>query len=211
MGRKFDVKRTAREFVTPLPASDVIEAMQQEGLIGAVKATPSLVGIGVGSYPPAPEKPTTHAEKLARKFIRDAIPDDVRTEEKIEADKKKAELRARSRQGEDVTAEMDALRLNEKERKAIEDAKGQTRLQQDVKRLSVKNAAAVYRVMTRSEKEQVRDVLEDKINRMDEGDEKDELIKRLALTPRTTPRQPRVAVPKRPRPARQPRIQYQLQ
>jgi hypothetical protein len=230
MGRKFDAGRTAREFITPLPASDVIEAMQQEGLIaswwppsiqfekgagavakGAAKATPSLVGIGVGSYPPAPEKPTTHAEKLARKFIRDAIPDDVRTEEKIETDKKKAELRARSRTGEDVTAEMDKLRLNEKERKAIEDAKGQTRLQQDVKRLSVKNAAAVYRVMTRSEKEQVRDILEDKINRMDEGDEKDELIKRLALTPRTTPRQPKAPVARRPRPPRQPRIQYQLQ
>jgi hypothetical protein len=144
----------------------------------------------------------------------------VRTEEKIENDKKKAELRARSRQGEDVTAEMDALRLNDKERKAIDDAKGLTRIQQDFNRLSVKkkggenvpSAVAVYRVMTRSEKEQVRDILEDKINRMDEGEEKDELIAKLGLTPRTTPKAPKAPeAPKRPRPPRSARVQYQLQ
>lgn len=181
-GRKFSAKRAATDVITPLPVKDFAEAMQKEGLIkGFIKATPALTGIGVQTYDERPGKPVTHAEKLARKFLRQGMPDTAREDEQIEKDDKKAELRDRSRKGEDVKAELDKLDLTDRQRKTILEAKGQTRLQEDFKRLGIKEALTVYGVMTRGEREQVRDILAKKAESVENLTEGEQQVMRNKL------------------------------
>lgn len=155
-GRKFSAKREAVDLITPLPAKDVYEGLKEGGIIGGAKATPTFVGIGVGSYPPAPEKPRTHAEKLARKLLREGMPDEAREEEQIETDREKAQLRARSHAGENVSAELVKLiragKITDKQAKRVVQARGRTRLSEDIKSLSADEALRVYSVMDADEK-----------------------------------------------------------
>jgi len=164
-GRKFSWKNEGKDLITPLPAKDIVEGFQQAGLVGAVKATPTLVGVGVGSYPTAPEKPHTQAEKLARKMIRENMPpSEPREQEEIDADRLKAQLRARSRRGEDVSSEIAALgtKLTERQTEAILSARNKTRLQEDVNRLSAEDALLVYSVATPAQRAELNSILTQK-------------------------------------------------
>ena len=160
MGREFSTKREAAEMLTPLFAKDIVEGFQSEGALGAVKATPSAVGIGVGSYPPSPEKPKTHAEKMARRLARppDSGP---RTDTEIETDRQRAQLRARSRRGEDVSADIAALgsKITERQAKAILSARNKTRLYEDVNRLGIKDALMVYKVANADQRANIKPLL----------------------------------------------------
>lgn len=169
MGRKFSAKREVKELLVPLPANDIIEAMQQEGLIGAVKASPTFVGVGVGSYPPSPDKPTTLGEKLTRKLLRAQLPDKAREEDEIERDRKLSQLRMRARQGENVTKELDAFKgkITEQKRKKILGARGVTRLQEDFKTLSLRDALKVYVTYTPAERKSVGDLMATKAKAVD--------------------------------------------
>jgi len=182
-GRKFDWKREAKDLVVPLPANDVLEGLKQEGLIGALKATPTVVGIGVGSYPQSPEKPTTHAEKLARQLIRNRMPDTAREEEQIETDQAKSELRTRVRRGEDVSADIAALgaKITERQAKSILGARNKTRLQEDFNRLGVREAVIVFSVASPSQQAELREMLQKKSALIDlmPVDQQDEMRSRF--------------------------------
>jgi hypothetical protein len=164
-GRKFSARREATDLVTPLPAKDVYEGLKEGGIIGAVKATPTFVGIGVNSYPPAPDKPRTHAEKLARKYVRESLPDRARDEEQVETDREKAQLRARSRAGEDVSGAIAALgsKITERQAKAILGARSKTRLEEDVRGLGIREAVLVYRVADEEQRVELRKLVEGKL------------------------------------------------
>lgn len=171
LGRKRSIGERAAELVTPLPAKDVIEGLRQGGLLGAVASTPALLGIGVGSYPAAMEKPSTLAEKMARKFSRPE--DEIRTDEEIEASRHAAALRARSRKGEDVSAE--AAKLPERQQKMIRDAKGHTRLEEDFKRLPLhakdgQDVFAVWDAASEAERALLKPILADKADAVDQLD-----------------------------------------
>lgn len=166
-GRKFSWKREGKDVLTPLPAKDVIDGLQQGGLLGGLLATPTLMGVGVGSYPPSAEKPGTHAEKLARKLVRAKLPDVAREEDEIESDRKVSQLRARARKGENVTQEItELLRAGEitKERaQAIRKARGSTRLMEDVTHLEPEDAVNVLGVASLDERKKLYGVVVNKI------------------------------------------------
>jgi hypothetical protein len=166
MGRKRSYGERALDLVMPLPADDVREAFKEDGIIGVAKALPSLTGIGVGTYPPPAEVPTTHAEKLIRKMIRDKMPDVAREEEEIEQQRNIADLRARARKGENVAADVNALQsqgvITERQANNITSAREETRLQSGFKRLSLRDAMTVYRVMSADEKKSTREILKKK-------------------------------------------------
>jgi polyhydroxyalkanoate synthesis regulator phasin len=156
-GRKFSAVREARDLAIPLPAKDVYEGLKDGGVIGGLQATPTFVGIGVGSYPPAADKPRTRAEKLARKLLREGMPpSEAREEEQIETDREKAQLRARSRAGENVNAELVKLiregKITDRQAKRVAQAKGRTRLSEDLKTLDPDESMRVYSVMNADER-----------------------------------------------------------
>lgn len=162
LGRKRTKTARAIDFVTPLPAKDVMEAFKEEGLIGSIKSLPALTGISVNTYPPPTEPAKTLAEKMARKLIRDRMPDVARTEDEMETSRKASDLRARSRRGEDVSAELPPLNLTERQTKTITDAKGVPRFQEDVKRLGVEDILRVWRVASADERAVIKPLLADK-------------------------------------------------
>lgn len=160
-GRKFSASREARDLITPLPAKDVYEGLKEGGIIGALKTAPTFVGIGTGSYPPAPDKPKTHAEKLARKFTRESMPDRAREEEQVDIDRQKSQLRARSRRGEDVSGDLAALgsKITERQAKAILAARSKTRLQEDASRLGIREALLVYGVANEQQRAELKELM----------------------------------------------------
>lgn len=169
-GRKFKLSRQLVDLVTPLYLTDFREAMEEDGIVGAlVKTSPALVGVGAQTYKDAPEKPHTHAEKLARKFVRARMPDNAREEEQIDVDQAKADLRAKSRRGEDVTKELEALgaTITDRQAKNIINARNKTRLQEDVNRLSAKDAIIVWGVMNPGQQQETRSLLEHKATLID--------------------------------------------
>jgi len=218
-GRKFSPLRAARDLITPLPASDFIDAMKQEGLIkGFAKALPSLTGVGVQTYPQPPEKPTTKGEKLARKFVRDSMPDDARTDEEIDRSQKVSAMRLRSRKGEDVSADLKSLGLSPRQEKSILSARGKTRLQEDFKRLRLfdkgtrKDALTVYSTLSPAEKAAVKEELESKAQTINllPADDQAEVKKQLesiGMKPGFPVRKPREA--RQPRQPRQPGYVFQ--
>lgn len=160
-GRQFSASREARDMVTPLPASDFVDAMKKEGLVkGLLKASPTVTGVGVQTYDQSPEKATTQAEKLSRKFVRDSMSDVARTDEELDKSKKLADLRARSRKGEDVSAELGKLNATDRQANAILDAHGKSRLQEDFNRLGAKEALIVYSTATPDERKTVLPLLQ---------------------------------------------------
>jgi len=170
-GRQFSPRRAAVEAITPLPAKDIIDAFRQGGLLAAVKTVPTFMGVGVNTYPVSPDKPTTHAEKLARKIVRDSMGDKTRTDEEIDKSKVISSLRARSRQGEDVSAEAQKAGASERQLKVIKEAKGQSRLEEDVKGMSIEDAIRVYRAGDRGEQQRLKPVLVEKAENVDQMDE----------------------------------------
>ena len=179
MGRKFDLAdRSANNpivsRVLPMFLKDTYEAMQEEGLIGAVKTTPAFFGLGVQTYPSPPEQATTKAEKLTRAMIRRRMPDEARTQEEIDKSKKVSDLRARSRRGEDVSGQLGGL--SARQQTAITNAKDFTRLQEDFKKLPIKDALTVYGTMTRGEQASVKPILETKSEKIDELPEDDQAV-----------------------------------
>lgn len=165
MGRKATAGSVASNLLAPLPSKDVFEAVKQDGAIrGTVEALPSFLGVGVQAYPHSPEPATTQADKLARKFIRAKMPDEARTQQEIDVDTKKADLRARARRGEDVRGELQALGANitDRQAKGILSARNQTRLQEDVNRLGIKDALLVYSVANSQQRAELKSLMEKK-------------------------------------------------
>jgi len=183
-GRKFSYAREAKDLITPLPAKDVYEGLKQGGIVGGLKSLPTFVGIGTGSYPEAAEKPTTLAEKMSRKFVRESMPPrQGREEEQIETDRQKSQLRARSRKGEDVSADIAAMgaKITERQAKGILAARNKTRLQEDFNRLGAREAVIVYSVATPEQKAELKDMLQKKSALIDTmpPDQQDEVRKRF--------------------------------
>lgn len=165
-GKQFSAGRDALKLATPLPFQDFQEAIKTDGVLrGMVEAMPSLVGVGSQTYIGAAEKPTSPAEKLARKFSRASLPDDARTQEEIDLDTQRSQLRARSRRGEDVSGELEKLRgkLTDRQIKAIVSARNKTRLQEDVNRLGIKDALLVYSVANEQQRGELKSLIERKV------------------------------------------------
>lgn len=208
-GRQFSPKREAMDLITPLPASDFVEAMRKEGLLkGALKASPTLTGIGVQTYDQVPEKATTtKAEKLARKFARDSMPDEARTDEEIDKGKRLSELRARSRQGQDVSVDLKNAGATDKQTKSILSARQVTRLQEDFKKLPLKQALTVYGTASPTEQAKLKEIMSTKAIGVDVLPLEDQAsvrakLKELGFTPGAQiPKRPeRPEGPKRPNP-----------
>jgi hypothetical protein len=49
-GKPFTYSRAALDLVVPFVVDDVMKGFQEEGILGAVKATPGVLGVGVNSY-----------------------------------------------------------------------------------------------------------------------------------------------------------------
>jgi len=203
-GRKFKLSRELIDLVTPLYVTDFREALQTDGVIGAaVKTAPSLVGIGAQTYKDSPEKPRTQAEKLARKKVQAQMPDVAREEEQIDVDQAKAELRARSRRGEDVTKELEALgaKITSRQAKSILDSRNKTRLQEDLNKLSALDAIIIWGVMNPGQQSETRSILQKKAGLIDNlPSEKREMVRKryqdvgIEVAPKATTR-PRVSNP----------------
>lgn len=164
-GKKFEAGKDAVRLAIPLPMQDFQEAIKTDGAVwGFVEALPSIAGVGSQTYKGAAEKPTTHAEKLARRFIIRKMPDEARTQEEIDVDAKKSELRARARRGEDVRGDIAALgsKITEKQAKGILAARNQSRLHEDVNRLGIKEAILVYSVANPQQRAELKPLLEKK-------------------------------------------------
>jgi hypothetical protein len=194
LGRERTKTQRALDLVTPLPAKDVIEAFRREGLLGAIKATPTFAGVGVNTYPEPAEKATTQAEKLARKFGYHG--DEAQTQEEIDASKERSVLRARSRKGEDVSADIAALgaKITPRQAKGILGARNKTRLQEDFNHLGPKEAVIVYGVASPAQQTELREMLQKKSALIDlmPPDQQDEVRKRfeaLGMQRGTLPRQ----------------------
>ncbi len=169
-GRKFKTSRALIELMTPLYVSDFREAMKEDGIVGAaVKTSPALVGIGAQTYKDVPEKPRSHAEKLARKFVRAKMPDQFRDDKQIDIDQARAELRSKSRRGEDVSSELKTLgaSITSRQVKTILDARSKTRLQEDVNKLGALDAIIVWGVMDPGQQQDAREILGKKANLID--------------------------------------------
>lgn len=161
-GKKFEAGKDAVRLAIPLPMQDFQEAIKADGAVrGFVEALPSIAGVGSQTYKGAAEKPTTHAEKLARRFIIRKMPDEARTQEEIDVDAKKSELRLRARRGEDVRGELAALgsKITEKQAKGILAARNQSRLHEDVNRLGIKEALLVYSVANPQQRVELKPLL----------------------------------------------------
>jgi hypothetical protein len=161
-GKKFEPVTDIAKSLIPLPAQDFYDAIKEDGALrGSVEALPSLLGVGVQTYKGAAEKPTTDAEKLARRFIIRKMPDEARDQQQIDIDTKKSELRERSRKGEDVSQDLKSLgsKITERQVKSILATHNKTRLQEDINRLGIKDALLVYSVASPSERSQIADIL----------------------------------------------------
>lgn len=169
-GRKFKLSRGLIDLATPLYLDDFREALKEDSVIvAAAKTSPAVVGIGALTYKDSPEKPKTHAEKLARKLFTQRMPDEAREEEQINIDQKKAELRARTRRGENVSQELQALgpKITVRQAKAITSARGKSRLQEDFNRLGVKDALVVWSVMSPEQQNETREIMMRKASLVD--------------------------------------------
>lgn len=197
-GKEFDAT-DIRDAMIPLPVQDFREAIKTDGALrGSIESLPSIFGIGTQTYKGAAEKPQTHAEKLARRMIQRKMPDEARSQAKIDRDAKVSDLRARSRRGEDVSADIKALgvQLTERQTKNILDARNKTRLQEDFSRLGLKEAVIVYSVANQQQREQLKTLLQEKtrlLNTMlpEQRADIEQRLKQLELQPGVLPRQSR--------------------
>jgi hypothetical protein len=146
---KFKMTNAIAQRIVPLVAHDFYTAMKNEGLIGAAKASPGVLGVGFQDYADVADKPVSKAEKLARKFVRLRTPEVAKTQEEIDMDQEKATKRRQDRE-----------------------AAGTTRFQEDFKRLRLEDAEKVYSVATQPEQSSVYDLLINKRER--EGVPKEE-------------------------------------
>lgn len=198
-GKKFEAGRDAAKLIIPLPFQDFHEAIKTDGAArGFVEALPSLVGIGSQTYQGAAEKPTTHAEKLARRYTREKLPDEARTQQEIDIDSRRSQLRARARKGEDVSGEISTLgaQITDRQAKSILNARNQSRLQEDFNRLGPKEAIIVYGVASPAQKAELRELLQKKSARIDllppaEQDEVRRRFEAAGMTRGPLPREPR--------------------
>lgn len=164
-GRPRTKMERAGDLFSPLPAKDFWEAMQKEGLVkGALKASPSLTGIGVQTYDEVPE-PKTRAEKLARKFKGENVPKKPRTAEQIDLGRKVNELKTRARKGDDVASEIADLEgtISDRQAKDILKSGDMTGFQADFKGLTKRQALIVYKVADADKRAEVKVLLERKM------------------------------------------------
>jgi hypothetical protein len=185
-GKKFEAGKDLVRTMIPLPLQDFRDAVKQDGAVkGIAETMPTILGVGVQNYPASPEKPSTHAEYLARKKMRASMPpDEGRTQDELDQSQKLSDLRHRSRQGEDVSKELEGLGLKDSQKKAILEAKGRTRLQEDFKHLGIKDALLVYGVATPKEKGELKDLIAEKadlVNNLPESEQNEVRAKMAAI------------------------------
>jgi len=153
----------------PLTIGDAIEAYKLDGGSGVAKSIPPLwFGVGVSTYKPKLERPETDAEKLAVKASYWHINgESKKTREQREI---KNELVARSRRGEDVTAQVqkgiDEGYFNDFNKKEIFDAAKKSLLVDKVEGLRLEYVLAVYQIGTPAEKEVLLPILQGKVKRV---------------------------------------------
>lgn len=164
-GKRFEAGSDALKMAAPLPLQDFQKAIETDGSRrGFIETLPALVGVGAQTYVGGSEKPTTHAEKLARRIMMDKMPDESRTQAEIDVDAKRSQLRARSRRGEDVSGELEQLRgkLTDRQIKAVLSARNKTRFQEDVNRLGIKDTLLVYSVANPQQRAEIKSLVERK-------------------------------------------------
>lgn len=153
----------------PLTIGDAVEAYKLDGGSGVAKSIPPLwFGVGVSTYKPKLERPETEAEKLAVKASYWHINgESKKTREQREL---KNELVARSRRGEDVTAQVqkgiDEGYFNDFNKKEIFDAAKKSLLVDKVEGLRLEYVLAVYQLGTPAEKEVLLPILQGKAKRV---------------------------------------------
>lgn len=130
-----------------------------------LQPNPILQPLGIREIDPNTKY--TRAENYMRSVIQGRYGDDTRTQEEINTSRNVADLRARSRKGEDVSKE--TAGLTTRQQSSIEASKGQTLVQEWFSKmeLSAQNPEVLraYKLMSRAEQESVRDLLEQKANR----------------------------------------------
>ncbi len=151
----------------PLTIGDAVEAYKLDGGVGIAKSAPPLwFGVGVSTYKPRLERPETEAEKLAVK----AAGWDFNGESKLNKEQRelKNELVARSRRGEDVSAEIEKGiadgYFTKRHKDEILSAAKKSLLVDKVESLRVEYVEQIYNLATPAEKEILLPILKKKLN-----------------------------------------------
>lgn len=197
VGEEFSAGKGIGSRLVPLMLSEFGDAMElkwndEDGKfnpsvkapLNFYKAVPAVFGLGASTYEGRAERPTTAAEKLAAKATSMNFKGKASTAEEKRQYELTGKLRARSRKGEDVTAEIAEAfskgRITEDQRKDIIDARTNTLLEEKASRLSLENFEAVLKVATDREKSLLKPMLDKKMtNAANSGDLKDDQRKRL--------------------------------
>jgi hypothetical protein len=149
----------------PISAANVVKTMRKEGPgMAAAQGAADFVGIGSQVYPDRADEPKTKAERLAARFAAEGVKGFKPQTEEVK--RKLTELKDRARAGEDVRAEVEPLVADEvisdRYGESIIKAKGQTLLQEKVRRLSLEEAKHVLQYMTPEERASVADIIRGK-------------------------------------------------
>lgn len=125
--------------------------------------SPLLQPLGIREIDP--DTKYTRAENYMRSIIQAKYGDDERTQAEIDRSRQASKLRDRSRNGEDVSKELDALDLPKRQRTSIEASKGLSTLQEDFKRLDIHQALETYKLMNRGERASIKEQFAAKADR----------------------------------------------
>jgi hypothetical protein len=111
-GNEFNLQSAVVSRVTPLVFSDMYDAYKIDGITGlALVAPTSFLGLGVSTYKDRPERAETPAEKMAVKAAMYQMASQNKpgmTQQERDKQTLVQDLRARSRQGQDIKAELEA-------------------------------------------------------------------------------------------------------
>lgn len=163
----------------PINISQAMKTAKKEGEgYAAAQYGAEFFGAGTNVYPDRPDQPKTTAEKLATRFAykneytSSGQPIDEDTKRKLD------ELKGRSRAGEDVEDEVNALveadKINERKADSIINAKDQTYLQEKFRQLSLEDARHVLKYATPDERAQLEDIMRSKALNRAEKEAKEE-------------------------------------
>jgi hypothetical protein len=177
-GEEFQLGAAVKERLIPLFLKDVIQAASEEGLAGAVKTIPAFFGVGVQTYEANPDRPTTKAEKLAAKLMRERMPDKPRAAGEREVSQSIARLKHAGRQGQDIEPQLAELQksgaITPRQVDNIRGAARLTPLQEDVKALPKDEAERVFRLASPEEKLSLVEIIKEKRLREAERKAKEE-------------------------------------
>ena len=157
----------------PMTYSNAFQTYEEHGLLGVTYTLPfEFLGSGVSVYEDRPDQATTEAEKLALKIKQMSKSWFNPREYDLKVDSKTwqevSELKARSRKGEDVSAELKSLQdkglINKQIFDDVMNAQGKTLLEELVTdgKLDEKQIEAILEVANDEEKSVLQEIIENK-------------------------------------------------